>query len=78
MGIFIYGTPHIKDRSILFLKIFDQGKGFNLSNKNTWLKEKGKMGLFSMIERVKSVNGSIKIKTEDSAGCLIECIIPIA
>ncbi|MGB9499208.1 MAG: sensor histidine kinase [Dissulfuribacterales bacterium] len=61
----------------IFLKIYDQGKGFDLNNKNIWLKEKGKMGLFSMIERVKSVGGSIKIKTENSAGCHIKCIIPM-
>lgn len=55
------------------LTIKDNGKGFNLSEKQNDLKS---LGLKTLKERVRLINGSLKIETQPGKGTSLEFIIP--
>ena len=61
------------DNGEIFLTISDNGYGFDIDSTKT----KESLGLISMHERVRAVNGSIKITSKIGAGSTIEARVPI-
>jgi PAS domain S-box-containing protein len=65
----------VKENNLIFVVYKDNGIGFNLDEKldtaNTSL------GLFSIINRVKNLEGSYKIKTSPGNGFALELVFPI-
>jgi PAS domain S-box-containing protein len=55
------------------LHIKDTGGGFDLNE----VKEKGGLGLISMEERVRLVNGSLKIQSQAGQGTTVEVFVPL-
>jgi signal transduction histidine kinase len=56
------------------LRIEDNGEGFNLEDAH----KKGGLGLISIEERVRLVNGSLAIHSEPGKGSTLEVVVPIA
>ena len=57
----------------VILRIEDNGEGFNLEDAH----KKGGLGLISMEERVRLVNGSLSIHSEAGRGSTLEAVVPI-
>lgn len=57
----------------VILRIEDDGKGFNLED----ARKKGGLGLISMKERVRLVNGSLSFYSELGKGSTVEVVVPI-
>jgi signal transduction histidine kinase len=57
----------------VILRIEDNGEGFNLEDAH----KKGGLGLISMEERVRLVNGSLSIHSEAGKGSTLEVVVPI-
>ncbi|QNM85063.1 hypothetical protein H9W90_12800 [Polaribacter pectinis] len=57
-------------KKVLFLTIFDNGKGFDISSKKTGI------GLKNMQERIEEINGVFSIKSELEKGTVINIEIP--
>jgi signal transduction histidine kinase len=55
------------------LRIEDNGEGFNLEDAH----KKGGLGLISIEERVRLVNGSLSIHSEPGKGSTLEVVVPI-
>ena len=55
------------------LRIEDNGEGFDLEDAH----KKGGLGLISIEERVRLVNGSLSIRSETGKGSTLEVVIPI-
>lgn len=63
----------IKD-NVLFLQYNDNGKGFNFKKK---IEESKGMGLYNMLNRVKSLDGNIFLDSKDEKGTKITISIPL-
>jgi signal transduction histidine kinase len=61
---------------ILF-SVADQGKGFLLSSTVSSAKDRNRLGLLSMKERVESIGGKVEIDAEKGRGCSIRVTIPV-
>ena len=59
------------------LTISDGGKGFDNSQGPPWTKDKNKLGLLSMKERVETVGGTLAIQSKANRGFRVEARIPI-
>jgi len=57
----------------VILRIEDNGEGFNLEDAH----KKGGLGLISMEERVRLVNGSFSIYSEPGKGSTLEVVVPL-
>jgi signal transduction histidine kinase len=57
----------------VILRIEDNGEGFDLKD----AQRKGGLGLISIEERVRLVNGSLSIRSEAGRGSTLEVVIPI-
>lgn len=66
-----------RDAEEILLTIADDGIGFNLAEILSSAKEKKKLGLVAMEERMKMLGGSIKIWSRESRGTTITLNIPI-
>jgi len=64
-----------KDVNII-LTLSDNGKGFDMSQGAPWMKDKNKLGVLSMKERVEAVGGTLFIDSKVNRGCRIEAKIP--
>jgi signal transduction histidine kinase len=69
--ILLKKTPHG-----LFLKISDNGKGFDAASFPLGMVEQGKFGLFYMRERIKSLGGDFRIHSQVGQGCEIVVQVP--
>jgi two-component system sensor histidine kinase UhpB len=56
----------------VILRIEDNGEGFNLED----ARKKGGLGLISMEERVRLVNGSLSLRSEPGKGSIVEAVVP--
>jgi two-component system sensor histidine kinase DegS len=66
-----------KEDGIAILTISDGGKGFDISQGPPWMKDKNKLGLLSMKERVETVGGTLDIQSKANHGFRVEARIPI-
>jgi signal transduction histidine kinase len=61
------------DRNEIAMEIADEGKGFDLEK----IKRKGRLGLISMEERVRLVNGAFSIRSQPGKGTLVKVRVPL-
>jgi len=66
-----------KEDGNAILIISDGGKGFDISQGLPWMKDKNKLGLLSMKERVETVGGTLSLKSKTNCGFRVEAKIPI-
>jgi signal transduction histidine kinase len=66
-----------KEDGNTILIVSDGGKGFDFSQGPPWMKDKDKLGLLSMKERVETVGGTLNIKSKINRGFRVEAKIPI-
>jgi signal transduction histidine kinase len=59
------------------LTVSDGGKGFDISQGPPWMKDKNKLGLLSMKERVETVGGTLNLQSKTNRGFRVEAKIPI-
>ena len=57
-----------------YVKIYDNGKGFDLNNNSNFL-EMGKLGLMGMRERAHLLGGSLDIISKPEAGTVVKIIL---
>ena len=57
----------------VILRIEDNGEGFNVEDAN----KKGGLGLISIEERVRLVNGSLSIRSAPGSGSTLEVVVPL-
>jgi signal transduction histidine kinase len=60
----------------IILIVVDYGKGFNMAQESSLMKDQGPLGLLSMKERLEAVKGKLMIQTSINKGCRIEADIP--
>ena len=65
-----------EEDSVVRIEVSDNGKGFTLSEENTWIREV-KFGLFSIRENLRAMGGSIKIRTESGQGTQVTLLVPL-
>lgn len=63
----------LKDQNEFFIKVSDNGVGFNTELK----KRKGKLGLFGIEERIKPLNGKLQIMSENGSGTELLVTFPL-
>ncbi|SHJ81147.1 sensor histidine kinase [Paramaledivibacter caminithermalis] len=61
----------------IYLKIIDDGIGFNVNEKVNSTDDKNGFGLYSIRERVDLLNGNIDIESENRKGTIINVSIPL-
>jgi signal transduction histidine kinase len=61
------------DSHEIAMEIADEGKGFDLEK----IKGKGRLGLISMEERVRLVNGAFSIRSQPGKGTLVKVRVPL-
>jgi two-component system sensor histidine kinase DegS len=61
----------------IYLKIIDDGIGFNVNEKVNSLDDKNGFGLYSIRERVDLLNGNLNIESEKGTGTRISVSIPL-
>ena len=66
--VLVFGSPQG-----VTLRIEDNGEGFNLEDAH----KKGGLGLISMEERVRLVNGSLSIHSKSGKGSTLEVVVPL-
>jgi signal transduction histidine kinase len=66
-----------KEDGNAILIVSDGGKGFDISQGPPWMKDKNKLGLLSMKERVETVGGTLDIQSKANRGFRVEARIPI-
>lgn len=60
-----------RDIDKIIFKVSDNGKGFDLSNSRSWVKDFNKFGLLAMKQRVEAFDGELIVKTSLGNGCKI-------
>ena len=66
-----------KEDGNAILTVSDGGKGFDISQGPPWMKDKNKLGLLSMKERVETVGGTLNLQSKTNRGFRVEAKIPL-